>query len=219
MRAEVAAPLVEQAERDGAAYLATAEAERAVNTRLATVGRFGRRKARAEHRAASEQAATIRTHLRDVWEAEPPRTPSALPGWSAQVAQRRAAGDPRVRDADQAVEAARTERATTGERHRTERLALLASEYGPENARAHQYGMRALNPSRNAREARTRAALLRSHSEELRDLSANDAAKLIETKQAEQELVQQQAEQRRRQLSSPEPPSHHRPNPRIERGI
>ena len=29
------------------------------------VGRFGRRKARDEHRAASEQAATIRVHLRD----------------------------------------------------------------------------------------------------------------------------------------------------------
>ncbi|WP_229780425.1 MobF family relaxase [Arthrobacter sp. BL-252-APC-1A] len=219
VRAEVAAPLAEQAERDGAAYLATVKTERTASTRLATVGRFGRRKARDEHRAASEQAATIRTHLRDVWEAEPPRNPRVLPEWAAQVAGRRAEADPRVRDADQVVEAARTERAAMDERHRNERLTLLANEYGAENARAHQYGMRALNPSRNARDARARAALLRAESAELRSLSANDAAKLIETKRVERELAQQQAEQHRRQLSSPEPPTRQGPDTQREPGI
>src|SRR5699024_1658967 len=145
VRAKVAAPLTKQAEQDGATYLARVEAERTASTRLATVGRFGRRKARDEHRAASEQAATIRVHLRDEWDAEPPRTRSALPEWATQVAERRAEADPRVSEANQAVETARTERTTTVDRHRNERLALLASEYGAENARAHQYGMRALN--------------------------------------------------------------------------
>ena len=219
VRAEVSAPLTEQAERDGAAYLASVEAERTANTRLTTVGRFGRRKARDEHRAASDQAATLRAHVCDVWEAEPPRTPSALPEWAAQAAERRAEADPRVSEADQAVAAARTERTATGERHRTERLALLASEYGPENARAHQHGMRALNPGRNARDARARAALLRAESAELRGLSAKDAAKLIETKQVERKLAQRQAEQRQRRLSSPEPSTHQSPDSHRERGI
>jgi len=96
VRAEVAAPLAEQAEHDGEAYLASVEAERTANTRLAKVGRFGRRKARDEHRVASEQAAAIRAQVRDAWMAEPPRSPSTLPEWAAQVAQQRAEADPRV---------------------------------------------------------------------------------------------------------------------------
>ena len=212
VRAEVAAPFTEQAERDGAVYLATVEAERTASTRLAKVGRFGRRKARDEHRVAREQAATVRTHLRDVWEAEPPRTPSALPAWAAQVAERRAEADPRVSDANQAVEVPHAERVATGERHRNERLVLMVSEYGAENARAHQYGMRALNPHRNARDARARAALLRAESEDIRNLPVNDAAGLIETKRVERERAQKQAEQRQRRLSSPEPVSRQGPD-------
>lgn len=209
VRAEVAMPLTEQAERDGTVYLTTVEAERAANARLAAVGRFGRRRAREEHRAMTEQAQAARTRIRNVWEAEPPRTPGALPAWAAQAAGRSAETDPRVNDANQAVEAALTERAATGERHRKERLTLLASEYGAENARAHQHGMRALNLHRIVRDARVRAALLRAESEELRNLPANDAAKLIETKQAERELARKQAEQRQRQLSSPDSSRRH----------
>lgn len=98
-------------------------------------------------------------------EAKPPRTPSALPEWAEQVAEWRAAVDPRVSDAGHAVESTHTERTTTGERHSSERLALLAREYGPKNARAHQYGMRAHSLHRNVR---ARATLLRAESEEIR---------------------------------------------------
>ncbi|TYR21050.1 AAA family ATPase [Corynebacterium urealyticum] len=219
VRAEVAAPLVEQAEHDGAAYLATVEAERTASVRLATVGRFGRRKVRDEYRAASEQTQITRARVRDAWEAEPPRTPSALPEWVVQVTGRRAEADPRVRDADHAVEFARTERAATSERHRNERLVLLASEYGPENARARQHGMRALNPARNARAARARAALLRAESEEIRGIPANDAAELIEAKRVERELAQHEAERRQRQLSSPAGSMRRNPDGRSGHGL
>lgn len=219
VRSEVAAPFAEQAERDGTVYLATIQAEAAANARLATVGRFGRRKARDEHRAATEQAQTARSSIRDVWEAEPPRTLGALPEWAAQVAERRAENDPRVSEADHAVEAARAERATAGERHRAERLTLLAREYGPENARAHQYGMRAINPRRNARDARARAVQLRAESEGNRGLPVNEAARLIETKRVERARAQQQAEQRQRQLSSPDPMRTREPDSRPERGL
>lgn len=107
VRSEVAAPLTEQAECDGTVCLATIQAEAAANARLATVGRFGRRKARDEHRAATEQAQTARAAVRQVWEAQPPRTLGALSEWAAQVAERRAENDPRVSAADHAVEAAR----------------------------------------------------------------------------------------------------------------
>lgn len=113
----------------------------------------------------------------------------------------------------------RAERATAGERHRAERLTLLARESGPENARAHQYGMRALNPHRNARDARARASLLRAESEELRSLSANDAAKFIETRRVERELAQQEAELRQQHLSSSDPMPTREPSRRPERGF
>ncbi len=219
VRSEVAAPFAEQAERDGAAYLTAIQAEAAANARFATAGRFGRRKARDEHRAATEQAQTERAAVRQVWEAQPPRTPGALPEWAAQVAERRAENDPRVSEVAHAIEIARAERATAGERHRAERLTLLAREYGPENARAHQYGMRAINPHRNARDARARAALLRAESKELRSLSANDAAKFIEAKRVERELAQQQAEQRQQHLSSSDPMPTREPSKRPERGF
>lgn len=107
----------------------------------------------------------------------------------------------------------------TNERHRNERLTLFASEYGAENARAHQFGMRSLNPRRNARDARTRAVLLRAESEELRGLPVNDAVERIESERMERASALQQAEQRQRRLSSPEPLSRQSPNSRPERGI
>ena len=147
-RAEVTAPLAEQAERDGAAYLATVEVERTASTHASRLlgGSGGARRVTSSSLRVSRR----RQHdqrIRDVWEAEPPRTPRVLPEWAAQVAQQRAESDPRVSEAVQAVEAARSERATTSERHRNERLTLLTSEYGADNARAHQYGMRAHQPS------------------------------------------------------------------------
>lgn len=81
----------------------------ATSARLATVGRFGRRKARAEHQEATDQTQTRRAQLRETW-GEPPRTSEALPEWAQRQAQRRAEHHPRVHDADRAVEAAQAER-------------------------------------------------------------------------------------------------------------
>ncbi|WP_133616860.1 MobF family relaxase [Leucobacter luti] len=213
VRAVVAAPLVEQAERDGETYLATVEAELVAGARLGTAGLFGRRRARDEHRAASEQVRTMRSRLRGVWEVEPPRTPKALPGWVTQVATRRAEDDPRVSDADQAVETARDEQTTTRQRHRHERMTLLTREYGAENARAHQFGMRALNPPREARDARARAAALRAQAEALRSLPVEDAASFIETARADQERTRQQIAERTRRLGNPFDHEPRRSNP------
>ncbi|MGP5055238.1 hypothetical protein ACTXJ3_09155 [Brachybacterium paraconglomeratum] len=105
IRAEVARPLTAQAEHDGAAYLAAVENEAAASARLATVGRLGRRKARAEHQAATDQTQTRRAQVRETW-GEPPRTSEALPEWAQRQAQRRAEQHPRVHDAARAVEAA-----------------------------------------------------------------------------------------------------------------
>ncbi|WP_454114990.1 MobF family relaxase [Microbacterium lacticum] len=200
IRAEVTSPLVQQAEQDGATYLAAVEDEAAASARLSTVGRLGRRKARTEHQATKEQTQTQRTRVRDNWGGEPPRTRQALPGWASEAAARKAEGEPRATAAARAVEAARTDRGATSRRHKQERFALLARELGAEQARGDQYGMRTINPQRAARDAFTRATLARAEADELRSLPVGDAARRIEAQRAEQEQTRQRATQRERQL-------------------
>src|SRR5699024_6769468 len=163
IRAEVAKPLTVQAEADGTTYLAVVEREAAACRRLTTAGRFGRRKARAEHRDATEHTRTVRERVRETW-GEPPRTAEALPRWVAQQAERRTEADPRVIDAAQHVQTAQGDRDVVRQRHEQERRALLVNEYGADQARRAHLGMRLPNPHRLARNARTEAAVLRAES-------------------------------------------------------
>lgn len=199
VRAEVTGPLTKQAEQDGAAYLAAMQTEAAASARLATVGRIGRRKARAEHHAATEHAGAVRASVRATW-GEPPRTPESLSAWAAQVAARRADSDPHVTDANHAVATSRTGNKEAQRRHKRERLALLVSELGADEARRDQFGMRVVNPHRNAQDARARATVAHADADELRNLPINDAARRIEAKRAEQEQTRQRTAQRARQL-------------------
>ena len=199
VRAEVTVPLTVRAETDGAAYLAAIKTEAAASARLATTGRFGRRKARAEHQTATEQARNVRSQVREVWGGELPGTPESLPAWAVQAAALRAEADPRVSDAERAVEVVHAEQKETRQRHQRERMTLLVSEFGPEHARRAEFGMGAVNPHRNADDARRRATLIRAEADELRSLPVNDAAQRIEVKRAEKEHTRQ----REGQLSKP----------------
>ena len=200
VRAEVTGPLVQQAEVDGVAYLVAVEDEAAASARLATTGRFGRRKARAEHHAATEQSSAARVSLRATWGELLPRTPESLSAWAAQAAARRAESDPRVTDADRAVETAHSERRATRQRHKRERVALLVSELGADQARSAEFGMSTINPYRTARDARTRAAAVRAEADELRSFPINEAARRIESNRADQEHARRRAAQRARHL-------------------
>ncbi len=216
VRAELTGPLVEQAKQYGTAYLDAVENEAATSARASTVGRFGKRKVRAEHQAAKEQAQAQWEWVRDGWCGEPPRTRLALHTWAAQAAARKAEDDPRVSDAVRAVEAAHAERRMTQQRHRRERVALLFIELGADEARRDQFGMRTTNPHRNAQNARTRAALNRAEADKLRSLPVNDAARRIEANRAEQEHKRQQAARRARQLHEPFERDSHPSNSRRE---
>lgn len=154
--------------------------------------------------------------MRAVWGSEPPHTRETLPAWAAQAAARRAQADPRVSNADGAVETARTEQEATRRRHQHECMALLVSEYGVEQARRDQFGMRSINPHRNAHDARARAALIRAEADELRRLPVADAALRIEAKRAEQEQTRQRAARRERQFHDPFERNPRRDSPRRE---
>lgn len=203
VRAEVTGPLTVQAKTDGAAYLDAVADEATASGRLATVSRFGKRKARTEHEAATERTQTLRGQVSQEW-GTTPANPDRLPEWASRVAANRAEADPRATEAAQSVEAAATDRDTMRKRHQQERTALLVSEYGAEHAQAARYGMRrSPNPERQAHDAKNRAALLRSEADELRSLPINDAAHLIETKHAAQEQARQDATERAREFRDP----------------
>lgn len=216
VRAEVTGPLTVQAKTDGAAYLDAVAEEAAASGRLATVGRFGKRKARAEQRTATVRIRTLRGQVSQEW-GSTPANPDRLPEWAGQVANKRAGSDPRVTEAAQTVEAATADRDTMRKRHQQERTALLVSEYGAEHAQAARYGMRrTTNPRRQAHDAKNRAALLRSEADELRVLPITDAAQRIEAKRAEQEHARQRAAERARQLHNPFEHDTHRHDPHSE---
>lgn len=207
VRAEVSGPLIVQAEADGATYLAAIETETAASARLATTGRFGKRKARAEHCTATEHTQTVRAQVRRTW-GEPPRTTKALPEWATRQAERRAETDLRVIDAAQRVEAARADHAAMRERHKQERRALLVNEYRTEQVRRSHLGMRTVNPHRQARDAEMRAAILRAEvskaeADELRGLPVHEAARRIETKRAAEEARRLADERTRRLRDAP----------------
>ncbi|MFV0374474.1 hypothetical protein [Microbacterium sp.] len=212
VRAEVARPLTKQAEQDGAAYLTAMQTEAAASARLATVGRFGRRKARTEHHAVTEQIDAARASVRATWD-ELPRTPESLSAWAAQAAVRRAESDPRVSDADRAVETARAGHKATQRRHKQERLTLLVSELGADEARRDQFGMRAVNPHRNAQDARARAALVRAEADELRSLPVTDATRRIEAKRVMAAQERAAAADRARRLRADPTHNVHRSGP------
>ncbi|WP_271396144.1 relaxase domain-containing protein [Neomicrococcus lactis] len=213
IRAEIAEPLTVQAEADGTTYLDAVEREAAASSRLATVGRLGRRKARAEHRQTSEHTRTVRARVRETW-GEPPRTTDTLPEWAARQAERRAEADPRVIDAAQHVEAARADRDELRQRHEQERRALLVSEYGPQAVMRHRVGMRLPNPAQQAGQAHQQATALRAEADYLRALPIRDAAARIETTRAEHEARQQALAERERQLREPTERDPRRNDPR-----
>lgn len=184
--------------------------------RLANVGRFGKRKARAEHQTATEHTQAVRAHLRDTWGGEPPRTYEAVTRWVARVAADRAEGDARVIDAAQAIETAADVQKATRQRHKQERFTLLVSELGTDEARRDQFGMHTVNPHRNAHDAQTRAAAARAEADELRSLPIADAARRIEAKHAEREHARQRAAERARQLRDPFEHNPHRDDLRRE---
>lgn len=200
-RAEVVAELMPRAVEDGATYLAAVATESTASDRLATAGRFARRRARQERQAATKHTHTARERVRDTW-GTPPRRAETLTEWATTAAERRAEDDPRVIDAAHAHTAAQTDQAALKDRHDRERLTLLAQELGADRVRRDPIRARFIRPEREARNAHTQAAVARKEAEELRALTPAEAAALIEAKRAAAEQARQLAADRERRLRS-----------------
>jgi len=131
VRAEVAAPLIEQATADGTGYLTARERMWRANRALRTTGRFGRRAAARTARNATEAHGTAEDAMRRRW-GDVPQTPVGIAAWAEAIAGQGADADPRVIEARQVAAhpptAAAPHRAPRG---RTGRRSGEASASGP----------------------------------------------------------------------------------------
>jgi hypothetical protein len=218
IRAEVAAPLIEQATADGTAYLAAQGRMWEAAAARDRAGRLGRR---AANRAATDAAGEYRTTEDSVlgrWGGLP-QTAVGLPSWADAVGHARADADPRAADANRGSEQAQSERRRLASRRADERAALRRSIPGqlpPSTVEAH------------AVQWRTRGEQARGDLAEIEALPVTEAARLIRDRAAQTDAERAAAERaqiardaRAAKLARFRRPSigHERPRPGRDHGL
>jgi hypothetical protein len=173
VRAEVAAPLIEQATADGTAYLTSRKRMREAQTAHGQAGRLRKRAAgRAATEAAGEHRAT-EDAVRRRWGGLPTGAQVVEP-WAETVAGKQANADPRVTESRQEAEQTHREQSNLAERHLHESTVLRRQALG----------------SVTPRTASTRAAGWRGRAEQARhDLARIEALPLTEAAQFVRELA------------------------------
>lgn len=120
VHAEVAAPLIERATVEAAAYLAARARMFDANRAKATAGRWHRRSATrtaAEaNTAVNESATKVRRHWRQL-----PQSVDSLREWAKAVAEKQAAADPRVAEATRHADQMHSQQTQLTRRHLQER--------------------------------------------------------------------------------------------------
>ncbi|WP_242448153.1 MobF family relaxase [Cellulomonas sp. WB94] len=169
VRAQVGAPLIEQATADGAVYLSAQERMWHANRALPATGRFGRRKADRTAREATQALCTMQETVRRDW-GDVPMTTTHLSHWAEAVAEQRADADPRVIAAQQDAEHAHLEQQQLTADHAAARSALrqgIGGGHVPSSLQARAAALRG-----HALQARRALA-------EIEALPATEAAQLI----------------------------------------
>ena len=128
-RAEIVAPLIDQATEDGAAYLSARERMREAANARRTARTFQRRRAVRTRTQASREHGEQETTVRRRWGSTPTRI-ETVQVWAEAVAGRLAEDDPRVIDAQQHVTQGWKDAQGLSARQWKERDALRTSIYG-----------------------------------------------------------------------------------------
>jgi len=206
VRAEVAAPLIEQATADGTAYLTGRERMWEAQTARGQAGRFRRR---AADRAATEAADAHRATedaVRRRWGGLPTGTAGVEP-WAKTVAGKQADADPRVTETRQEAEQTRREQGRLAERHLREstglRQRVLGSE-SPSTASTHAAGWRARAEQARQDLAQIEALPVTEAAQYVRELAAR-----AEVERRVAERAQAAREKRAAQLGRYRPSSDH----------
>ncbi|MEJ1092899.1 MobF family relaxase [Microbacterium istanbulense] len=205
VRVEVQEPLTVVALEEGTEHLAALDREAAAQTKLNTAGRFGRRAARKDHQTATALAGKSRARVADRW-GTTPRDADTLTDWASRAAERAAARDPRVIEAEQHAEATRAAGEEMDKRHRSERRALHADIFGAERVRRDPLRYEFTHPDREASNAHRTAATARQEVAALRGMSVQDAATRIAAQREAAERARLEREARARQLHASHDP-------------
>jgi hypothetical protein len=184
MRAEVAAPLIEQATADGVAYI---EARERMWKAQAARGQAGRLRKRAVDRAATQAVGehhatedTVRRRGGGL-----PNGASGVQPWAEAVAGKQADADPRVTETRQEAEQTHRQQHRLAERHLQESAAL------------HRQALGSTTPSTASTRAagwRTRAEQARRDLAEIEALPVTEAARLVRERAARAEAEREAAE-------------------------
>lgn len=205
VRAKVQEPLTVVAMQEGREHLAALDQEAAAQTKLNTAGRFGRRAARKDHQAATTRAGKSRARVADRW-GTTLHDADTLTGWASSAAERLAARDPRVIEAEQRAEAARVVGAEMDKRHRSERRALHADIFGAERVGRDPLRYELTHPARETAKTNHAAVIARQEAAALRGMSVQDAAARITSQREAAERVRLAREARARKLNADHDP-------------
>lgn len=201
LRTVVAEAVIAQARSALTGWQTASIAQRAARDRLRTVGRFGKRRATTEYRAAEALAQDVEQRLKRDW-GEPPRLNEDAATWVERVTRPQIDADPRM------VEAIEYQKATESALHKTldpdpwPRLRIYARIFGTETVLNNRATYVAARPHANAEEATRAAQLARAEIEALRALTPAKAVKRIErasaTEQAQCEAADRASRERQR---------------------
>ncbi|MDR1189394.1 MAG: AAA family ATPase [Bifidobacteriaceae bacterium] len=157
VRAQTAAPLVEEAAADGSALLATRDRMWAANSRPRSAGRLRRRSARRAAEAAEDLWRESEHAVLSRW-GSLPQTAEAVPTWAQAVADAHAATSRQTVEAVRIAENARAALRQVQVRHLEERTALRHRIFGNNGPSE--------NPAKHARQWAKSAADARTDSRE-----------------------------------------------------
>lgn len=184
---------------EGTEHLVALDQETAAQTKLNRAGRFGRRAARKDHQAATALAGKSRARIADHW-GTTPHDADTLTGWASRAAERLAARDPRVIEAEQRAEAARSAGQEMDKRHRRERVAIHADIFGAEQVRRNPLRYEFTHPDREAAKANRTAAIARQEAATLQGMSVQDTVARITAQREAAEQARRDREARTRKL-------------------
>ncbi|WP_342371764.1 AAA family ATPase [Propioniciclava soli] len=206
VRAEVAAPLTEQASAALGEWQDADTQQRVARDRLRTVGRFGKRRATTEHTTAQALAQDAEQRLTKAW-GEPPRRNETEAAWIERVTRPRIEADPRVIEATEQHEAAANAVRKTLQPDDLPRLRIYARIFGIKTVMSNRAAYVAARPHTNAENATRTTHRARAEVEALRALTPTEAVARINKTRAAEQAAREDAEralrERQRQRSLP----------------
>ena len=191
-RTEVAAPLTEQAQTALTEWQQADAIQQAARDRLSMVGRFGKRRARAEHDTAQTMAQNVERRLTTAWGA-PPRWNENSASWAERVTRPRIDADPRVIEANEQRQAAAKTVRKTLEPNPWPRLRAYARIFGTETVEKHRASYADARPHNIAENQARTAAQARAEIAALRALTPAEAVERIEQTRAAEETKRETA--------------------------